>query len=265
MAEKRKPWTAGALLDLLRARYAPPSFAFVEEVRRGTGSLANRSADAMALSLWPSRGVFFHGFELKVSRADWRRERDNPEKAEEMAALCRYWWIVAPAGVVPVEEVPDNWGLLETSDEPGGLVQSRAAKQLEEKACDINLTAAILRRFTAAYTPNHVLEQRAAEITAANMERRALELQHTREDLEPLRERVHLFEAASGVEIGERYSFQKAERIGEAVRYVLDRGTGRLADDLERVAETANRVAAKAAEEAAKVRAEIGLKEVANG
>ena len=61
-------------MALLALRYAPPAYAFFEEVRAQTGYAAGGSADGLALSLWPSRGIELHGFEVKVSRSDWLRE-----------------------------------------------------------------------------------------------------------------------------------------------------------------------------------------------
>ena len=46
------------------------------------------SGDAVIMSLWPSRGLELHGVEIKVSRADWKREAADPAKAEAIAAYC---------------------------------------------------------------------------------------------------------------------------------------------------------------------------------
>src|SRR5438876_1169784 len=71
------------------------------------------SADALAMSLWPSRGLELHGFEIKASRADWRTELRNPETADEIATRCDRWWIVAgSADIVTDGELPPTWGLL---------------------------------------------------------------------------------------------------------------------------------------------------------
>lgn len=48
-------------------------------------------------------------FEVKVSRADWVRDR----KLEEYARVGHLAFVVAPRGLVPRDELPDGWGLLE--------------------------------------------------------------------------------------------------------------------------------------------------------
>jgi hypothetical protein len=69
----------------------------------------------MALSLWKSRGYELAGFEVKVSRADWRVELSDASKAEVWTDVVDRWWIVAPKGIVPVDELPAPWGLLEVA------------------------------------------------------------------------------------------------------------------------------------------------------
>lgn len=82
----------------LRARFALPEYALMFEVRSGTGHSSQvRYADAMALGLWPSRGLELTGFEIKVSRSDWLRELKEPQKADRIGRFCDRWYVVAEA------------------------------------------------------------------------------------------------------------------------------------------------------------------------
>ena len=54
--------------ELLRQRFGPPHFAFLEQVRAGAG-FDQRTADAMAMGLWKSRGLDLHGFENQARQA----------------------------------------------------------------------------------------------------------------------------------------------------------------------------------------------------
>jgi hypothetical protein len=79
--------TEASMLSLLRKRHAAkggngPEWAYLEKVRDAPGFDARRTADAMALGLWHNRGCELHGFEIKVSRADWRRELAELAKAD---------------------------------------------------------------------------------------------------------------------------------------------------------------------------------------
>lgn len=97
----------------LRTRFCQPEWALFFEVADGTGASQRRWADAMAMNMWGSRGLALHGFEIKVSRSDWKRELANPAKAESIAGLCDFWSIVAPKGMIGFGELPPGWGLLE--------------------------------------------------------------------------------------------------------------------------------------------------------
>lgn len=55
-----------------------------------------------------------HGFEVKVSRADWLTEhRTDGKKSETWRRYCDYWWLVVPnPKIIKPGELPDGWGLL---------------------------------------------------------------------------------------------------------------------------------------------------------
>ncbi len=119
-ATETREWTEAAVLKLLRERHAAragngPEWAYLEKVRNRAGFDATRTADAMALSLWPSRGNELHGYEVKVSRSDWRSELKDGAKADTWHGIVDRWWIAAPSGVVPRDEIPATWGLIEAT------------------------------------------------------------------------------------------------------------------------------------------------------
>lgn len=108
--------TAGQLLDRLRRHYIKPGDMpggiFLPEVGLN-GVTAQRRCDAVYVGFTSSSGRSLIGHELKVSRSDWRHELDQPDKADLWADQCHAWYVVAPSiDVVPVEELPDGWGLM---------------------------------------------------------------------------------------------------------------------------------------------------------
>lgn len=214
-------WSAGDITDLLAKRYAPPSWAFLPQVRNGTGyeRSTTRYADGLAMSLWPSRGMEIHGFEIKVSRSDWISELRNPEKAEYFVKLCDRWWIVAPKGVVLPGELPATWGHMV----PRGrrLHVETEAPKLETAPLDRVQLAAILRSLQAVATP----EARIAEAEKRGREagrKEALDsMAYTEEQRQKYLKKVNEFEKASGVRIDEYNSSKNIKNIGEAVRIVL--------------------------------------------
>lgn len=150
---------------LLRERYAAPAWAFLEEVRNGTGyGRTVRTADALAMSLYPSAGLHLHGFEIKVSRADWLRELKAPDKADEISRYCNFWWIVAPPDVVQVAELPPKWGLMLAGKK---LRVEVAAPALEPQPPSLPMLAAIMRAFWSDATD----EGRIAEAEKRGLKR----------------------------------------------------------------------------------------------
>lgn len=105
------------LLEVLRRHYIKPAAdwdggIFVPECGINGGGRASR-ADALYVGFTSTSGRLLVGHELKVSRADWRRELDHAGKADFWADACHEWWIVAPGPeVVPAAELPPGWGLL---------------------------------------------------------------------------------------------------------------------------------------------------------
>lgn len=207
----------------LRARYPAPAWAYFEEVSNGTGTLHKRSADALAMSLWPSRGLELHGFEIKATRSDWVAERDNPAKAEEIASRCHRWWIVAgDRNIVKPGELPSNWGLLVMSG--GKLVQKTEASKLNAAPLTYSFLAAILRRAheqLAVMVPRTDVDSEVKRLLAIEKEKLEERLTRRSEDgeLARLREIVASIEKAAGCQINESWT---GTRAGKAIKMVLN-------------------------------------------
>jgi hypothetical protein len=166
MSDHVQEHTEASMLDLLCARHAEdrgngPAWAYLEHVRNNAGFTRpgqTRTIDALALHLWESRGHDMHAYEVKVSRADFRTELRSPEKADAWCAIADYFWIVAPRGIVPKDELPATWGLLETSgDGLRAAVQAARLRDPKERAAlSRGQLAAMLRAAGAGLssTPN---------------------------------------------------------------------------------------------------------------
>lgn len=218
-----------SLIKLLRERFPAPEYAFFEELRNGTGfsRRTTRSADAVAFSLWPSRGLELHGFECKVSRSDWLRELKAPSKAEELAQFCDRWWIVvSDAELVQPGELPPTWGLLAPKQRGGvtKLATVKEAPKLEAKPLDRPMLASLFRNLHEGETAR--ASARFAEEVDKQLQERArgdqLRLQRLEKEHEELRATVRDFEKASGIEIA--FSGSPIVNVGAAVRALLKGG-----------------------------------------
>ena len=159
--------------------------AFEVQAERDEGGL--RFADAIAIQTRKSSGMTVHGFELKISRADWLNELKDPTKANAARNLVDYWWVVAgTGGIVHPAELPDGVGLIEATD-AGLLVNTPAKRKFRgtdhviQEGLDRGLVAAVIRRLLnpeahpAAYWQAKVraAEQKAAAKTRNEVKRKS--------------------------------------------------------------------------------------------
>ncbi|VWB96746.1 hypothetical protein BPS26883_04681 [Burkholderia pseudomultivorans] len=206
----------------LRARFCSPEWALFFEVADATGARHSRWADAVAMNLWPSRGLAIHGVEVKVSRSDWLRELKAPSKSAPVQRYCDHWWIVAPAGVLKDGELPPTWGHYEVK--PGGILRELvAAPKLESEPVTRQFVAAMMRRASAA-DEDVVRAAVATELQRLRDEdekRVQREIEARTSELKDLREQLAEIERVSGVKIGR---WGNSEEIGRAVKAVLASG-----------------------------------------
>jgi hypothetical protein len=119
-------------------------YAYAEHVRSST-SWAQRSADFIAMDLWPSSGLALHGFEVKCSRSDWLVELRDPSKAEEFKQYMDRWWlVVSDKAFVKPGELPEGWGLI-ALDKGGALRVVTHAPRLTPAAMPKKMLAGLLR------------------------------------------------------------------------------------------------------------------------
>jgi hypothetical protein len=234
-----RPLTEAELTVLLRERFAAPEYAFIPQVRNGTGwaRRTTRTADALAMSLWPSRGLDLHGFEIKSDRADWLREKGDPEKAEEIGKFCEFWWVVAGAPNVVAQDdlFPPTWGLLVADG--GKLRVVREAPRREAKPLDRAQLAAILRKASECVVPKAELDAKAERAIKAAEEfaEQRLEMRvksqttHLQRALDELKARVAAFEETSGLKIMD----WRIGKVGEAARFIADGGLAGIRTNLQ--------------------------------
>jgi hypothetical protein len=221
--------------EALRKRYGPPEWAYFSEVGNSTGYTTNRHADGLALNLWPSRGMELHGFEIKVSRTDWRRELAKPEKAETIAAYCDRWWVVAPesVGILP-SELPPTWGLLRLKPDGKWKVDVDAPR-LEAKPLSRSFIAAVMRRASVEDPSAEALKQERSkgfeEGLAVGKSHAESEIASLKDRVADLREREQQFERIAGV----RFDTWSApvDKVAIAMKRALE--LGKLETEIERV------------------------------
>lgn len=209
------------VLDILAKCFAPPEWAFISHVRNGAGLSATRTADGIAMNLFPSRGMEVWGFEVKTARGDWLSELKNPAKAEEIHKYCDRWFIVGPDDVIKKDEVPKQWGFMRVKN---GTVRAVKAAPLNANVVklDRGFIAMIMRRIFDTYSfENRIIVARMeGRLQGEKDGRHYMKMDYDRlqEEFKRQQKAIEEFEEKSGVHISE----WSAGRMGEAVKVVLN-------------------------------------------
>lgn len=102
--------TAAEILDALIAS-TDETMIWASELSLSTGA---RRCDFWTIAPWQSKGYLATAYEIKVSRADFRR--DTHGKQREARLFSDRFYYVTPPAMLRAEEVPDWAGLLEILD-----------------------------------------------------------------------------------------------------------------------------------------------------
>ena len=110
--------TPGWMLDVIAAGMHSQSreWLFLRELRIGTGHRHHelQRLDAFALNCLPHLGMKRICYEVKTSRPDFLNELKRPLKRRIGMRFSNEFYFVTPAGMLNMEEVPTDCGLIET-------------------------------------------------------------------------------------------------------------------------------------------------------
>lgn len=183
-----------ACVGALKAHHPDPQWATFEEHRLGTCFGHNRETriDFLAIHLWSkvrggAPGPHVVAYEVKVDRADFLREIQDPEKRKPAEALATECYFCTPAGLVEHDEVPEGWGLVEVVK--GNRVRTtKIATQREHKPWPWYAIQGLARRIHAHEAgPGRELKQelwRLQGIDLTEDEVRAVVREHYKWELE---------------------------------------------------------------------------------
>lgn len=217
-----------------------------------TAPNSTRRADAVHIGLWQSRGAGrIDVCELKVSRADFRRELDKPEKAEAWWPYSTTFSIVAPSvEVAPPDELPPGWGLM-VPQARGRRFKVVVKPEEREPRITIGLLLTLLKNTET--TKVNALRQQSSQLHVKFREQ-AEQARRARGEIRPEEMRrlelLDRLEAAMGAKLGD-YAWRDqvtpetaaaglaAFIQGEAARQQAREQTERQAAELERLSQNA--------------------------
>jgi hypothetical protein len=249
------------LVTLIQRRHEGPGWQVFTELANGTGSRARRRADAVAMGMWPSRGYEVHGYEIKVSRGDVRKELTDVGKADSVGKYCDFWWLaVSDTAIIDGLLIPSAWGILAPKDRV--LRSVRAATKCRAAPLDRAFVAAMLRSVTKHWVPRQKMREleknREAEIARAVQHEREHGADDDKRALEQLRRNVKAFEDASGIQIQNGWRHAEVGKAVEVVLQLMETANLRIeqrALDMERTANLYRDHAKQAAQGATALRA----------
>jgi hypothetical protein len=201
--------TAKDVIACLKVYFATPAYCLLEQVADGTGARQHRWADAVAMSVWPSRGYDIHGIEVKVSKSDWKSELKQVEKSTAVQQYMNRWWICTPdETIIAPGELPPTWGWMVCTAK-GTMKVIVPAPVLTPKPISVEFMASILRNVQKA--DETMIERACQKEYSRGYENGGT---HYRDSYARIKKTVEEFEAASGLRLNE---YADGKELGDAV------------------------------------------------
>lgn len=228
------------LYSIIRKRYPENEFVLMEEVSDAAGFSRSRSADYIAVGLWPSRGLYINGIELKSFRSDWLSELKKPKKAENIFQYCDFFWLLTTDDTIAkIEEIPVTWGWLCVSG--GRIIIKKDAPKLTPIPLTKHFVCSMLKRAACKDKFVHIdsIEDRINQVKESATKEAERQYKSNTDRYKELRQHVDDFEVASGIKI-DRWGGNK--KIGDAVRFIQNGGTQNIEESLLRLKEQAERI-----------------------
>jgi len=228
------------IYDALRRHFPEKEYALMSEVRDSAGFSASRSADYMAMNLWPSRGLGLHGIEKKASRSDWLNELKKPEKADVIFKYCDFWWLFTTnVGVAKIEEIPSQWGWIQLIN--GKIKVMKDAPKLTPCVMDRSFLACILKRAVSkdGFISTDSISDKVLEAKESGRRESKYELDRIQKQLQEVNENVRIFQEHTGIDLqAKRWMQPNIEKISEAVNFIATGGSEKLKSDLLKLEQT---------------------------
>lgn len=259
LLEPPKRYSEQQLTALIHAKYEGEAFARLAQVRNATGfNSTTRTADAMVMSLWPSRGIWLSGFEVKSSRSDWLSELKKPAKAEEIGRWCHYWWLVAAnEDVVRGDELPEAWGLM-VPDKSGKKLQVvKEAPKKNPQSIGFEFLASIFRNITNGMVPKasmadeikRQVESRQEGIYERAKREEERKAERSMREYDALRSAVDAFETNTGLKLPLAHTWSWNRDGTKALRFMLSGGFDKAKRDLAELEAKASQIASSIREQ----------------
>lgn len=147
--------TSEDVVEALRSRYSDERrYVTLEEVYESTGARGRR-LDLVVVDCWRSGGFRIEGIEIKVSKADLRRELQNSDKHNVFMQWLDYYSLAAPVTAIDLDVIPKHWGVYAIMQDGSIKVRRKPLDLHDQQRPDIDRGFfACLMRQAMARTPS---------------------------------------------------------------------------------------------------------------
>lgn len=219
--------------SILRSRYPENQYALMKEVSDAAGFNRSNSADYIAVSLWPSRGLGIYGIELKSFRSDWLNELKKPAKAENIFQYCDYFYLLtSDETIAKLEEIPPTWGWL--CIKGSRIFTKKEAPKLNPKPVSKNFIAAMLKRACdrSQFVHKDSIQDEIKRSYEQGKNENERNYNYLKKEIQELKLAISEFETASGIQFRGYRTIEHAKEIGSAVKFINDGGAKLIHDQL---------------------------------
>lgn len=219
-------------LAALEERYPATAYAVLPEVANATGHAASRTADALVVGFWPSRGMEIEGFEVKSARGDWLRELKDPSKAEVFFRYCAKWWMVETTpDIIKPDELPPKWGLLRLTN--GKLKTLVKASPLEPETPKRMFWTSLIRSTVRRYGEKGKIDEAYRHGLADGEKDSKNRLTENEREITQLEHKIAELQRALSLVTGIMYAGpEDAEKYERMARFLLGGGYQRVVNNL---------------------------------
>lgn len=211
-----------SIWDILQKRYPSNQYALMQEVSDAAGMNRSRSADYVAVSLWPSRGLTITGIELKSHRSDWLNELKNPKKAENIFRFCDYWYLLTSNDTIAkLEEIPPTWGWMVIQGSK--TIIKKEAPKLNPEPITRNFLTSMLKRASDRTEFVHIsaIQDKIDQSVESAKIKAKQEYQYQITNYEKLKESLAEFEKHTGIRPDHLYF--KHDGISQVIKFLLNK------------------------------------------
>lgn len=122
--------TADDILVHLKDMYSDANqYVCAAEVSPRTGAWERR-IDFLVMNCYDSEQLKIQGYEIKISKADLKRELEDPDKHAVFFDAIDFYWLIAPKEVVDnIDLIPPKWGVRAVSRDENGKISSRTVRK----------------------------------------------------------------------------------------------------------------------------------------